>query len=229
MAFCEKCGAILSDDMKFCDKCGAQVYSSAESGGQSGLNNNYHPYAIPQKSLLDMVKSILPESLTTPGDKTMLFAGIGCMAALSFIYIICMFVFMADICLPIGFGSDAFMPLLSSLGTGNSGASSLWLLIYLLLGLSPAVFAVLAFTNKKFRVYAVFTAAAAGVITVLSFLAWLISAPGSVIEAITYYSGPNKYAWYVLTDALSEVWYLKLILAAGTVAGFGVDYLVNKD
>lgn len=229
MAFCEKCGAMLADDMKFCDKCGVQINSPAEAVEQSGTNNDYNPYVVSKNNILNTIKSVLPENLTARGDKTMLFVGLGCMAALSFIYIICMFVFMADVCLPIGLGSDAFMPLLSSLGTGNSGASSLWLFVYLLLSLSPAAFALIAFLDKKFRVHALCAAAVAGVITLFSFFVWLICAPGSVIEAITYYSGPNKYAWYVLNDALSEVWYLKLILSAGTVAGFGVDYLVNKD
>lgn len=225
MAFCDKCGAMLAENMKFCDKCGSPVDAPAADIGQSISAYDISADTTAKRSVIDTVKTILPANLFAPEDKTLFFVGIGCMAALSLVYIICMFAFIADICLPIGLGSEAFMSFLSVFGSGANGASPLWILIFLALSLAPAFFAVISFVSAKHRTWSVVAGAVCALITLFSFFVWLISSPDNILEAITYYSGSNKYAWYVLMDALSEVWYLKLLLSAGAVFGLGIDYL----
>ncbi|MBR2404299.1 MAG: zinc ribbon domain-containing protein [Clostridia bacterium] len=222
MSYCENCGAIVSEHARSCETCGAQI-GFAGIGEQQGRAYNESLFVTTKKNIWDFVQKYVPQKLLAATDKTLFFAGLGCFGALALVYILCMFSFMADICLPIGLGSEAFLSFVAGAGWDSSGASALWILIFLIVNLVPAAFVALAFSKNDFRRYCLYALAGFIILTVFSLFAWLISSPGSMLEAITYYSSPNKYAWYVLMDSLSEVWYLKLILCVGAAVGIGVD------
>lgn len=251
MAFCQKCGAQFADGMKFCDKCGTptgqeqyqqqapaqnqyanQGASQAQYApqGTQGVNAGYASYsastpsygAAPSKGLEDTIKSVIPASLMKPGDKTMYFVGLGSIIALAITYIVCFFVFMSDMCVPIAAGAMS-----------DEGSSSFWMVVYMLFNLFPAVIAGYAVVNKKFRVIAIFAAAFSFVLTIFALISWGICTPSSFLRAGNYYLGKvdpeyGTFSWYILMDCLSEAWYLKLILPLGTIFGFGVDYIANK-
>ncbi len=228
MAYCEICGAVIDEHAGVCETCGAQI-SFQSAGEQQGRSYNESIFLTIKKNIWGFVQTYVPQKLLTPGDKTLFLAGFGCFAVLALVYILCMFAFMADICLPIGLGSEAFMSFVAGVGSDSAGASSLWILIFLVINLVPAAFAVLAFFNADFKLYSLYALAGFIILSVFSFFVWLISSPGSMLEAITYYGSPNKYAWYVLMDSLSEVWYLKIILSLGAAVGIGVDICKDSD
>jgi len=223
MSYCENCGAVIDERALVCETCGAHIsYQSADE--QQGRTYNENIFFTLKNKAWHLVQTYVPQKLLTPGDKTLFFAGFGCFGALALVYILCMFAFMADICLPIGLGSEAFMSFVAGVGSDSAGASSLWILVFLIVNLIPGIFAALAFLKSDLRVYSLYALAGFVILTIFSFFAWLISSPDSMLEAITYYSSPNKYAWYVLMDSLSEVWYLKIILAVAAAVGIGVDF-----
>lgn len=201
MAFCQKCGAQIADDVKFCDKCGAPTQVMAEPVVNTQA---------PQKNLYGMVKTYLPANLTTPGDKTMQWIGFGSMAALALTYIICMFV-----------GIDGMSMALVM------DANPLWMVIYMFLSVAPAILAGYAFFNPKFKVYSVFAAAFFFVLTLFALICWgIMDEPG-----MSMFGGmPNagKLAWYALMDSMADAWYLKFLLPLGVIFGYGVDYLTNN-
>ena len=226
MSYCENCGAVIDERALVCENCGAHIsYRSADE--QQGRSYNEDIFLTIKNKAWDFVQTYVPQKLLTPGDKTLFYAGFGCFGALALVYILCMFAFMADICLPIGLGSEAFLSFVAGVGSDSAGASALWILVFLIINLVPVAFAVLAFFKADFRIYSLYAMAGFIILTIFSFFAWLISSPASMLEAITYYSSPNKYAWYVLMDSLSEAWYLKIILSLGAAVGIGVD--VCKD
>ena len=228
MITCNKCGAQLADDMKFCNQCGStvetesvyetqeyMVNSDAPKGGSSSVKASL-------SGLLDTVASFIPPQLLKKDNKTMHLVGFASMAVLALVYLIGFFAFLSDICLPVGFSSEA--------AGGISGASSIWLLCFIVLMLAPVCVAAISVVNKKNKLWSVVASAVIIFVSFFTFIAWLICTPDSLIQAVTYYGGPNNmFAWYVMLDALSEVWYLKILLSAGVIIGYGVDYIANKN
>ena len=227
MSYCAICGAAVSEHARTCGTCGAHI-SCQSADEQQGKSPNENIFLTIKNKAWTFVQTYVPQKLLTPGDKTLFFAGFGCFGALALVYILCMLSFMADICLPIGLGSEAFLSFVAGAGVDSVGASPLWILVFLIINLVPAAFAVLAFFKTDFKIYSLYALTGFIVLTLFSLFAWLISSPGNMLEAITYYSSPNKYAWYVLMDSLSEVWYLKLILCVGAAAGIGVDAIKDS-
>ncbi len=226
MFVCNKCGAHLEDDMKLCDKCGSDVTDIEENAPQPVGLEDIKPLEKaepPKDGILGKISCyipLLPKPMGNRGDRTALMIGLGSVAALSLVYIICFFVFMSDMCAPIAMGIS---------GSDIDGASPLWMVVYFALQLFPAVFCVLTVLNKKYRISTLLAAAFSFVLTVFSFISWGICEPASLTEAFGIYQlNVGSVAWYVLIDSLSEVWYLKLLLAAGAIFGFGVDYIVNE-
>ena len=251
MLKCEKCGANLEEGMKFCDKCGSEIVSDAPAAApDNNIENTYvaeptdSAYNFENVSESEVVEdtkkskvgivgffekylSYIPHPFTKPGDRTALIAGLGSLGVLAILYIVCFFAFMSEMCLPIALGSFS-SDYTGGLGNLVSGASPLWMIFYFIFCLFPVAFAVLAFLNKKLRLYSIFVSAFIFVLTLFSFIAWLICEPSSYMEAVSMYTSAGSIAWYVFVDALSEIWYLKMILSLAAVFGFGVDYLVNK-
>jgi len=251
MLKCEKCGASLEEGMKFCDKCGSEITPDAVvAATENTIDNTYIPNEesvnydfesasdsnpVPEAKetkggimgIFEKYLSYIPHPFTKPGDRTALIVGLGSLGVIAVLYIVCFFAFMSEMCLPIAFGAFS-SDYTGALGNLVSGASPLWMIFYFIFCLFPVAFAVLAFLNKKFRLYSVFVSAFIFVLTLVSFIAWLICEPSSFVEAVSMYTGAGSIAWFVFVDALSEIWYLKMILSLAAVFGFGVDYLVNK-
>ena len=249
MAFCEKCGGQIKDEMKFCDKCGVPVTQSdvlkQEVISEEVLVDNVaNSDAIAKQysdaktditvvsadikasaeSIVDSIKTRLPEKLVTPGDKTLHWIGFGSLVILAFTYVTCFFVFMADICTPIALG------VVGDKG-GTEGACALWMIAYFVFNLFPIYFAITALKYESSKKPAMLCAVVSTILTLFSFIAWGCCDAGSFPEALELYTGgrADVFAWYVLNDCLSEVWYVKLILASMTVFGFGMNYFVNKE
>lgn len=242
MPMCEKCGAHYEEGMKFCEKCGSEIAVQeiqdapqvvAENIIENDVENVVKGEATRTKvstggimGMLEGLLSHLPHPFTKPGDRTALMIGLGSLGVLALTYLICFFAFMAEICLPVSMG--VLFEYMGSLGSIAEGASPIWIIAYFVFNLSPVFLAVYTFLNKKFRVYGIFAAAFLFVLTLFSFIVWLICAPATFIEAIDSYRSAGSIAWYVFMDALSEVWYVKMLLSLAAVFGLGVDYLVNK-
>ncbi len=226
MFVCNKCGAHLEDGMKLCDKCGSDVTVIDENAPQAVSLEDIKPLEKEEASKGGIIEkisgytSLLPHPFGVKNDRTALMIGLGSVAALSLVYIICFFVFMADMCAPIAMGIG---------GSGVDGASPLWMVVYFALQLFPLVFCALTVLNKKYRLPTLFAAAFSFVLTLFAFIAWGICEPATLTEAFGIYQlNAGSVAWYVLVDSLSEVWYLKLLLSLGAIFGFGVDYIVNE-
>lgn len=231
--FCDKCGAMLKENMEFCDKCGAKLEFEAQP--DSAVNENLSVTDAdewtseaeqteaepPEKSkaafssddiaevkpgVMDRIKEIIPGRMLSKEDKTFRFVGMGSMAIIAILYIINFFLFLDDISYPIGMGTEA-------LGA-DIGASPVWMLIYWFFTLTPAVVCVLAIRAKKYPLWMICTGAFYVLLTVLTFGIWISFVPNTLLMALTHYDGMNKFAWYVLVDCLSEMWYLKLLFFA---------------
>lgn len=226
MFVCNKCGAHLEDGMKLCDKCGSDVTVVDEHAPQPIGLEDIKPLEqkeAPKGGILAKIAQyipLLPQPLGNKNDRSALMIGLGSVAGLSLVYIICFFVFMADMCAPIAMGVT---------DSAVDGASPLWMLVYFALHLFPLAFCILTVFNKKYRLPTLFAAAFSFVLTLFSFISWGICEPATLIEAFGIYNLKfGSVAWFVLVDSLSEVWYLKLLLALGAIFGFGVDYIVNE-
>ncbi|MBE7049900.1 MAG: zinc ribbon domain-containing protein [Ruminococcaceae bacterium] len=225
MAFCEKCGGQIADNMKFCDKCGAPVATQAANAAQPQQGYAYQQPIYQQKvsagkGILNLAKSYLPANLTTPGDRTLHWIGLGSLAALAITYIVCFFLGMNEMCFPIAAGAVE----------DGEGANAIWMVIYFALNLAPLYFALKALKPEANKLSALIASAACFVVTILSLIIWGICEAGEFMEAVMEYSdSPNTAAWYFLNDSLCDAWYLKLILPLGAIFGFGIDYLVKKE
>ena len=236
MPMCEKCGAHFEEGMKYCDKCGSEIAMQETQNVPPVVTEEVENTEEKQKirinlsqgmgGVLEGLLSYLPHPFTKPGDRTALMIGLGSLGVLALTYLICFFAFMAEMCLPVSMG--VLFEYMGSLGSLAEGASPIWIIVYSVFNLFPIFLAVYAFLNKKFRLYGIFAAAFLFVLTLFSFITWGICEPASFIEAIDTYHSAGTIAWYVFMDALSEVWYVKMLLSLAAVFGLGVDYLVNK-
>lgn len=244
MKFCDKCGAQLEESMKYCDKCGAEVLydldgseSTADSFADLPSDDYQEPIA-PQpvkntgvrrggagdikSQLRDIAEKYLPAALINPKSRLTEYIGHGCIVALALVYLICMYLFIPDICWPIG----------QAVVIGGSAAGSAWILIYFMLSLIPVIPAVMPFINKSFKKYTMLSAFFFFAITVFSLICWGLSAPHNIDEAMVYYpiqSAYNTQAWFSLMDCLSEAWYLKFILSALMFTCYGIDFLFDDN
>lgn len=233
MITCNKCGARLDDGMKFCDKCGSNLSAAGEDKSPIIGLDDIKPLEKTEKkeegrlfNYINKAITILPHPLSQKGDRTSLMIGIGSLFALAFIYVICFFAFMSDICMPVSIGVVSEYG--GSLGGITKGASPLWIIFYFIFNLYPLYFAVFAFINKKYRLYSIFACLVTLFITVFTFISWAICSPDTIIESIDTYGKASTIAWYAMLDSLSEVWYLKILLSLSAIFGFGVDYLINN-
>ncbi len=242
MKFCNKCGAQLSDNIKFCDKCGASV--SEDNTQQNGFAEVYkdafneasqteHTTAQASSAssasaqtsdikakAADIVVKYIPSKLLDSKNKLMDYIGFGCMSALALVYLVCMYLYMPDICWPIGKSAEL----------GGVGAGAIWMFIFFIANLFPIVFALWPLKIKSFKIYSLLCAAFIFVLTLFSLICWGICEPSNIFEAMVIYplrGSFNTQAWFSLVDCLSEAWYLKLILSLGAVFGYGVDYLIR--
>lgn len=241
MKFCNKCGAQLADELKLCDKCGAAVEPNPEEiQSTPDIAESEKPIAEPasqaepkavsikaitpdniKDKLLELINQYIPASLLQSKPDFMAYLGFGCMALVAIVYLICMYIYIPDICWPIGKSAEL----------GGAGAGAVWMYLYFIINLIPAVFALWPLKIKSFRKYSMLCAAGIFVMTLFSLICWALCEPANVYEAMVIYplqSSFNTQAWFSFMDCLSEAWYLKLILSLGAVFGYGVDYLVNK-
>ena len=226
MAFCEKCGGQIEDNMKFCDKCGAPVAPQAANVAQPQQQGYVYQQPVYQQKvsagngILNLAKSYLPANLTTPGNSILHWIGLGSLAALAITYIVCFFLGMNEMCVPIAAGA----------GEDGEGANAIWMIIFFALNLAPLYFTFKALKPESNKVPALIASVACFVVTILSLIIWGICEAGEFMEAIMEYSDSlNTMAWYFLNDSLCDAWYLKLILPLGTVFGFGLDYLLKNE
>lgn len=232
MITCNKCGARVEDGMKYCDKCGSDMSAVKNTNEQILGLEDIKPLEKETRtkenkfySLIDKGISLLPPKLTMRGDRTSLMIGLASLFALSFIYIICFFVFMSDICMPVSLG--LISEYCGSVGGITKGASPLWIVFYFILNLYPVYFAVFSFFNKKYRLYSIFACAVTLLIIIFTSIAWALLSPDTIIESIDTYGKSSAIAWYAMIDCLSEAWYLKIILSLSAIFGIGVDYFIN--
>ncbi|MBO7288480.1 MAG: TFIIB-type zinc finger domain-containing protein [Clostridia bacterium] len=233
MFTCDKCGAHLADGLKYCDKCGSQVNEKeSNTPGIVGLNDikpleeEVTKEKRDFKAYINKFYSYLPNSLINKGDRTALMIGLGSAFALAFIYLICFFAFMPEMCMPISIGVISSYS--GDFGGIKNGACALWMVFYFILNLFPVYVAIVSFFNKKKRMFALYSSVFLFVLTLCASICWLACEPSSVIESIDTYQESGMVAWYVMVDSLSEVWYLKIILSIASIFGIGVDYMVNK-
>ena len=233
MYTCDKCGARLADGLKYCDKCGSEVKNTSDSNADIiGLNDIKPLEEAPLtkkrnfRTYIDKAISYLPHPLSQKGDHTALMIGQASVILLALIYIICFFSFMSSMCMPLSIGVVSEYS--GSLGGITKGASPLWMVLYFVLNLAPAFFAVISFFNKKYRMYALYSSIFFFILTLFTLISWSVCEPGTIIESIDTYGKAGAIAWYTFVDALSEVWYLKIILSIAAVFGIGLDYIVNK-
>lgn len=242
MALCEKCGGQISEEMKFCEKCGTPILKTesdsveeiqADSEQTTFLSEPEQPaQSLEQPLNSDVINSVkngirefliskLPENFTTPGNTIFHWIGFCAYAILCAIYLVCFFVFMNEMCAPVALGTVGNM----------SGASSLWMVVYFALGLLPLYFCYKSFKPETNKIPAIISVIAFAFLTVFMFIVWCICDPADFTEALNIYAGDsqNIFAWYVLSDCLSELWYVKLILSGLSVLGFGIDYFINKE
>lgn len=232
MVTCNKCGGRVEEGMKYCDKCGSDMSAVKNTNEQILGLEDIKPLEKETKikenklySLIDKGISLLPPKLTMRDDRTSLMIGLASLFALSFIYIICFFVFMSDICMPVSLG--LISEYCGSVGGITKGASPLWIVFYFILNLYPIYFAVFSFFNKKYRLYSMFACALTLLIIIFTSVAWAILSPDTIIESIDTYGKSSAIAWYAMIDCLSEAWYLKIILSLSAMFGIGVDYFIN--
>lgn len=233
MFTCDKCGARLMDGIKYCDKCGSEVSEKSKTSIEAMGLNDIKPleYEVSNnkkdfKSVLMNLISYLPQPMSNKGDRTALLIGQGSVIALSLVYIICFFAFMPQMCMPISIGVVASYS--GDFGGMTKGACSLWMILYFVLNLYPALIAVLSFFNKKYRMTALYSSVFLFILTFFTLISWSLCEPNSIIEAIDTYQKSGSIAWFALVDSLSEVWYLKVILSLASVFGIGLDYVINN-
>lgn len=233
MFTCDKCGARLMDGIKYCDKCGSEVSENSKTSIEAMGLNDIKPleYEVSNnkkdfKSVLMNLISYLPQPMSNKGDRTALLIGQGSVIALSLVYIICFFAFMPQMCMPISIGVVASYS--GDFGGMTKGACSLWMILYFVLNLYPALIAVLSFFNKKYRMTALYSSVFLFILTFFTLISWSLCEPNSIIEAIDTYQKSGSIAWFALVDSLSEVWYLKVILSLASVFGIGLDYVINN-
>ena len=233
MFTCDKCGARLMDGIKYCDKCGSEVSEKSKTSIEAMGLNDIKPleYEVSNnkkdfKSVLMNLISYLPQPMSNKGDRTALLIGQGSVIALSLVYIICFFAFMPQMCMPISIGVVASYS--GDFGGMTKGACSLWMILYFILNLYPALIAVLSFFNKKYRMTALYSSVFLFILTFFTLISWSLCEPNSIIEAIDTYQKSGSIAWFALVDSLSEVWYLKVILSLASVFGIGLDYVINN-
>ena len=239
--FCDKCGAMLKEEMEYCDKCGAKIEaqppmeseanevltvtesdewtaeveaSESEKYEKPGDNNQDFEVKETKNTFLDNLKSLIPTRMFSKEDKTFRLVGVGCLAVIAVLYLINFFVFLDDICYPIGMGTEA-------LGA-DMGASPVWMILYWLITLVPVVVSVLAIRTKEYPLWMICTGIFYILLTVVTFGVWVSFVPNTLLMALTHYDGMNMFAWYVLVDCLSEMWYLKLLFF---VLGFSALYM----
>lgn len=226
MAFCEKCGANLAEGTRFCDKCGAPVNAATAAPtpdpvpNYGAAPNSYAPVA-PKVPFTTKLKGSIPAQLQDPKNQLMFWIGLGSLATIALSYLISMFLYIPDMCEFIGRAGthcgivDYF--------DASEGASSIWMIIFMALNLIPLALVLLSLKDSKYRLWSVFAAAGYFTFTIIALISW------GIMDPITWVDPSwNKAAWFVLMDCLSEMWYIKLLIPAGVVIGYGVDYIVNK-
>ena len=243
MALCEKCGGQITEEMKFCDKCGSPVEQTVPENIENvqpqfeqetvnhNIDENQQPPAISQvvntdvivsakKGIKDFLKANIPENLANSDNKIFHWAGFGSLSLLALTYLICFFGFMNEMCTPVALGATGLM----------DGASPVWMIIYFVFGLAPVYFAYKSFKYESCKNSSIVVSAFYLFTTLFMLVVWGICDPVDFMEAGNVYAGdsPNIFAWYILSDCLSEVWYVKVILSALSILGFGIDMLVCR-
>jgi len=231
--FCDKCGAMLKENMEFCDKCGAKlelevhtdsvvneslpVSDADEWTSENELlkeeiaespKTEFSVNTLPdmKNNIMDKIKTFIPGRMFLKDDKTFWFVGVGSLAIIAVLYLINFFTFLDDISYPIGMGTEA-------LGA-DIGASPVWMLIFWLLTLAPVGVSAMAIITRKYPLWMICTGVFYALLSVVTFGIWISFVPNTLLMALTHYDGMNKFAWYVLVDCLSEMWYLKLLFFA---------------
>ncbi len=267
MAFCEKCGGIISPEMKYCDKCGSAIVhepvespvdnSAAsdvenettaaevivsqgdESHNESELNEIAEEAKISKEKInfnvrtyVDNFISSLPPIITQPGSRIMRYCGFGGLAVSSAMYLICFFLFMADIAFVVGCRAVPNISLnMFGASTGKIGAGSIWMVIYFAINLLPVALTMLAFLKPHRKYFIPVAPTVCFMLSIFSLIAWGLCNAGNFTEAITIYPTFNAwgtFAWYCLVDSLSELWYIKIPFALISGVAFGIDYIINN-
>ncbi len=252
MAFCEKCGGQISEEMKFCDKCGSPVVQVQQEifndvPAQETLTedvspvvsdeSDYQPVGVEVASECDgivadkvesskfsvkgFLESTLPANLISPGSKFFHWIGFGAFSLLALVYLIYFFVFMDEICTTVA---------LETFGNIN-GSNPLWMIVYFVFNLSPIYFAYKSYKYEINKIPTLITLVSLIFVTVFMFTVWGISDAVDFMEAASVYAvdSPNVFAWFVLSDCLSELWYVKILLSVLSIFAFAINRMINME
>ena len=184
------------------------------------------------KRVVDNFMTALPPVITTPGNKIMHTCSMVSLFALAFVYIVCFFVFMADIAFVVGCRAlpDSTFITFSTSGS-RIGVNGIWMIAYFIINLFPAGLAIFNFLKPQNKYMVVIASCICLIITVFSLIAWGSCNANDFIGAVSIYPIMDKwttFAWYCLVDCLSEAWYLKIPIALIACFSYGIDYIVNN-